>query len=185
MSFGSIGSTLSDLIGRVSILAVGLTSMRIINALWDYGLYPLVIWRLGFVFGGIVMTACSMALCLLVLYFYDWTKKDWLGIETIKSFRAPSRGSWSGQIASRILEKGNAAAFVFLSLAFDPFITTAYMRHGSHQFNGLTRRDWIIFLTSGIVGNAYWTLVSYTGVSVIGSIWTDGVNFLYELAKGA
>jgi hypothetical protein len=152
--------------------------MRIINALWDYLLYPFLIWQLGLVFGGMVMTVLSMALCIFVVYFYDWMKTDWLGIETLKTMRELPGESWPGRIASKIFKKGDWAAFVFLSLTFDPFITTAYMRHGSHQFNGLTKRDWTIFRASGIVGNVYWTLVSYTGVSVIERIWTDGVNLL-------
>jgi ABC-type transport system involved in multi-copper enzyme maturation permease subunit len=169
---GDLTSIISNQKERLGILGVGLTTVRIINTLWDYLLYPFVIWQLGLVFGGVVMTIVSMAVCLMMLYLYDYTKKDWLGIETIKSIRELSGDSWLGRIASRILEKGDPAAFVFLSLTFDPFITTAYMRYGRHQYNGLHQRDWMIFFSSGILGNAYWAVVSYTGVSLIEQGWS-------------
>ena len=151
-------------------MGIGLTTVHITNRIWDYLLYPFVIWHLGIVFGGIVMTILSMALCLVMLYFYDWTKRDWLGIETIKSVRELSSESWSGRIVSWILKKGDPAAFIFLSLMFDPFITTAYMRHGSRQYNGMNRRDWAIFLSSGLISNLCWWLpayaLAYGGVSI-------------------
>ena len=66
--------------GRFAELAVGLTATNIIGYLFDYLLYPLVIFRLGLLRGGIIMTAVSFTICLIGLKFYDWSKRDWLGI---------------------------------------------------------------------------------------------------------
>ena len=57
------------------------------------------------------------------------------------------------------------------SIKYDAFITTAYMRHGSHQFNGLTKRDWKIFGLSLFISNLYWTLASFMGVTLIEYAW--------------
>jgi hypothetical protein len=54
---------------------------------------------------------------------------------------------------------------------FDPFITTAYMRHGSRKYNGMNRRDWATFLSSGLISNLWWWwlptyALAYGGVSI-------------------
>jgi hypothetical protein len=54
-------------------------------------------------------------------------------------------------------------------IKFDPFITTAYLRHG--KFSGMTKRDWTIFMSSLILGNAYWTLACYMGISLFEWGW--------------
>jgi hypothetical protein len=70
-----------------------------------------------------------------------------------------------------MLKKGDSAAFLFLSIKEDAFITMVYLRHGSHQYNGMSGRDWRIFIASLAVANAYWTLVAYTGITVIEYLW--------------
>lgn len=165
---------------RFRILGIGLTAVHITNRLWDYVLYPVVISQLGRVFGGIIMTILSMILCLVMLCLYDLTKKDWLGIETNKSIRELSSESWSGRIASWILKRGDPAALVFLSLMFDTFITTAYMRHGSRKYNGMNRRDWATFLSSGLISYLWWWLPAYALAYGGVSIW----DFLSEQFMG-
>ena len=177
---GDLTSIIASPKERFGILGIGLTTVHITNRLWNYLLYLFVIWQLGVVFGGIIMTILSMDLCLVMLYLYDWTKKDWLGIETIKSVRELSSESWFGRIASWILKKGDPAALVFLSLMFDPFITTAYMRRGSHQYNGMNRRDWATFLSSGLISNLWWWLPAYALAYGGVSIW----DFLSEQFMG-
>jgi hypothetical protein len=62
-----------------------------------------------------------------------------------------------------MLEKSDPAAFFFLSVKEDAFITMVYLRHGSHQYNGMSGRDWRIFLSSLAVANIYWTLAALWG----------------------
>ncbi len=54
------------------------------------------------------------------------------------------------------LKKGDIIAFFALSIFEDAFKTTAFLRHG--EFNGLRKKDWIVFSLSLIVSNVYWTL---------------------------
>jgi hypothetical protein len=45
------------------------------------------------------------------------------------------------------------------------------MRHGSNQYNGMSPRDWRIFLGSVAISNFYWTLAAYMGISVVEWVW--------------
>ncbi|MCK7474450.1 MAG: hypothetical protein MZV49_14915 [Rhodopseudomonas palustris] len=54
-------------------------------ASFDYALYPFVIYSFGILAGGLIMMVLSFAACQLTLWFYDWSKHDWLGIEAVKS----------------------------------------------------------------------------------------------------
>jgi hypothetical protein len=160
---------------KLAILGVGYLGNAIIVYGFDYFLYPFVIWRFGILEGGIVMTFLSFAICYITIIFYDWAKQDWLGIETIKEVKEYNGKSLIGRFTSWILRKSEPIILVFLSIKFDPFITTAYMRKGAEKYNGLGKRDWVIFLSSLVVGNVYWTFVAFTGVSIIEHIW----NFIH------
>ncbi len=156
---------------QIGILGIGLTVNQLLVWGFDYALYPFVIWRMGLIAGGLVMTVLSCVLCYSLLRFYDWSKKDWLGIEMIKGLKERDPKSWLGRVTARLLRMGDPAAMVILSVRFDPFITTAYMRHGSHKFNGLSKRDWRIFFISLLIANAYWAFVMFAGVSLIEWLW--------------
>lgn len=150
---------------RIGELALG----HVVNWLtvqgFDYVLYPFVIWRLGPLIGGGIMAMASLTICLLMLWFYDWSKRDWLGIETIKNFKNPGEATGIRRILAKFLKLGEVPAFFALSIYTDPFITTAYMRKGA--FNGMTRRDWGIFLGSWIIGNGEWILILSGGIWIV------------------
>jgi hypothetical protein len=55
------------------------------------------------------------------------------------------------------IKKNTFTAHIAMSVAFDPFHTTIYLRKGS-EYNGLSGRDWKIFFSSAIVSNAWWTI---------------------------
>ena len=118
-----------------------------------------------------LMLVFSFLACYGTILFYDWAKKDWLGIETIKGIRHGKSTTRLGRLSSWILTKSDSVAMLFLSIKFDPFITTAYMRDGSHQYNGLSRRDWRIFMASLLIGNIYWSLAMFTGISFVEWFW--------------
>ena len=66
-------------------------------------------------------------------------------------------------------EKERPSCFPFMSIKFDPFITTAYLRKG--KFSGVTRRDWTIFIGSLLFSNAYWTLACSMGSTLVEWGW--------------
>lgn len=156
---------------RIAMLLVGLTVKDLTDRAFDYLLYPLVIYNLGILKGGLVMTCLASVVNILTLKFYDWSKRDWLGIETIKGMKDYSGVSKLGKFAAWILRRSEPVVMVFLSIKEDPFITLVYMRHGSHQYNGMSSRDWRIFLSSVIISNVYWTLAAYMGISAVEWVW--------------
>jgi len=150
-------------------VAVGLTGNWLMVKGFEFVLYPFVIYKLRLVYGGIVMSLLSFVICLLTLWFYDWSKRDWLGIEAIKQLKDYGGDGWFRRQLSRLLKGGDPLACMVLSVKFDPFITTAYLRHGA--FNGMTLRDWKIFVASWLIGNVYWSLACFGGVSALVWLW--------------
>ena len=150
--------------GRISELAAGLAAMKLLNFSFDYLLYPFTIYQFGVLRGGLLMMVLSFVACLLLFRFYDWSRRDWLGIETIKTLKTYEGNRWIRRMTSWILRKSKPVVFIFLSIKFDAFITMIYFRHGA--FNGMNKRDWQTFTGSIVVGNFYWTLACYLGVSL-------------------
>lgn len=157
---------------RAAILGIGLLGNFLIANGFDYVLYPWVIWKLGPLHGAAVMTLLSFLICWLTLLFYDWAKKDWLGIETIKGLRDYAGNSRMMRALQWAAAKGEAALLVVLSIWTDPFVVVAYFRHGAHQYNGMTARDWRIFLIALVIGNGYWSAAMFVGVSAAEYAWS-------------
>lgn len=154
-------------------MTFGYAFFTLADYLFDYLLYPYIIYQRGLFWGGIVMALLSVAACLSAALFYDLIKKDWLGIEAIKQFKndiekySNSQKSLIHRIVAWILKKGRWVEFLFLSLKFDPFVTTVYLRNGVKKFNGFRKEEWMIFISSVFISNAYWTFLSFSGVEII------------------
>ena len=157
--------------GRVAELTAGITVFKLLNNSFDYGLYPFVIYKLGIIKGGLLMTFLAFLTNILCLKFYDWSKRDWLGIEVLKGVKGYEGGNRLLLFMSNLLKKSDTAAFFFFSIKEDAFVTMVYLRHGSYQYNGMSARDWRILLASLAVANIYWTLASYMGLSLVEWVW--------------
>jgi hypothetical protein len=156
---------------RVAELAIGISAKNFISYSFDYLLYPFVVYRLGIIKGGAVMMSLSLLACIILLRFYDWSKRDWLGIEMSKGMKDYQGNSRLGRFAAWVLRRSDVVVFFFLSIKEDAFITLVYLRHGSHQYNGMSTRDWRIFLGSVAISNIYWTLAAYMGISLVEWVW--------------
>jgi hypothetical protein len=106
--------------------------------------------------------------------FYDWSKRDWLGIETVKTLKGYQGNRSIGRLTAWALRKSEPVIFLFLSIKFDPFVKTAYLRQG--VYSGMSRLDWKIFISSLILGNAYWTLACYMGITLFEWGWKQIVS---------
>lgn len=157
-----------SIINRVGTISVGVALLFIVNKTFDYLVYPYAIFKFGIVFGGFIMTILSAISCFILLKFYDVTKKDWLGIETIKSIKEYKGHSKIGNFISSLLRKSDPFAFVILSICYDPFITTVWLRH--KRFGVLTIREWRIFWGSVILANMFWIFSCWAGVNIF--IWS-------------
>ena len=152
---------------RISTWCIGILTNQIIDYAFDFILYPFIIWQFGLVYGFIIMVPLSFVACYLTILLYDWLKRDWLTIETIKEIKEYEGNNRAFRFLSKILRKSDMLACCVLSIKYDPFITSIYMRHGAHTYDGMSRRDWKIFITSLLIGNAYWSIVTFAGVSII------------------
>ena len=161
--------------GRATELAVGLTINKLMEWPFNYILYPYVIYTYGILRGGIIMMLISLLSCMLTIRFYDWSQRDWLGIEAIKDLKHYQGKVKSGRIIGWFLKRSEPVAFVFLTVWYDPFVCMAYLRKG--KFNGMTRRDWRIFFMSLLIGNGYWIIACYMGITLIEWAW-QGVKGL-------
>lgn len=152
---------------RAFFLLLGIAAEEVLANAFDYVLYPFVIWKCGLLRGGAIMALLSLVVCYVTLVFYNFTKKDWFGIELAKEFREYQGQSRVFRAMSWMLRRGQFAAFLFLSLKFDPFTTTAYLRQGANRFSKMDCRSWQIFFASWLVANLSWIVVVFTGVSVV------------------
>ena len=139
---------------RLFELSSGFCTWKATDYAFDYLLYPFVIWKLGPLYGGLLMSVLSLAACLMLLAVYDKLRRDWLGIEFLKQQREYQGTSRYRRVLAWMLNRGDGLAFIALSLKHDPFITTAYLR--KNAFGGMTRHDWAIFLGSWLVANGTW-----------------------------
>jgi hypothetical protein len=133
-----------------------------------YVAYPFIIWKLGLMEGGITMTFFSLTLSYIGISFYDRSGRDWFGIEAIKEKLGGLEGKgWIGRLIARQVKRGGPLTLVILSIKFDPFVTTVYLRDGQRKFGGLSWRDWIIFFSSAAIGNGYWIFIMSGGWALL------------------
>lgn len=148
---------------RIGILILGLAGNAVMVYGYNFLVYPWLMGHFGFVMGWFYAVLGSIILCLATLWFYDVTKQDWLGIETIKLIRDKPPSDRMGKFFYDITNKSDVVAFIFLSIKYDPFITVVYMRRGSGNHE-MSARDWKIFWAGVVVSNAWW------GILMIGAL---------------
>lgn len=155
---------------RFAILAVGFLGNKAMVWIVNYGVDPFLVARYGFLKGGIATMIFSFFICLATIVFYDWSKKDWLGIELVKEMKEYEGRNRIGQAIKWLLRKGDVVALVGLSILTDPFITLVYLRKGANQYNGMGRREWMIFLVSTFISNLWWVTVVFGGIQIVRAI---------------
>lgn len=154
---------------RTLELTTGIAVAWLVRQAFDYVLYPFAIYELGVLKGGAAMALLSLVASIVSIKVYDFLKRDWLGIEAIKDLKTYAGESRIRRITAWIMSKSDAIVFVFLSIKFDPFITTAYLRKG--RYSGLTGKDAAVFAGSLALGNAYWAFACFAGISFVEWIW--------------
>lgn len=153
---------------KIGLWTTGIGSYYVFTWVYDYLIISGLLLYFGVLNGGIIAMILSTFIDLLSIKFYDWLKKDWLTLETIKEL--DEKKGIVGKLFRFVHDKGYVITVLSLSFFLNAFLVTAYMRHGAFQYNGMTKRDWVIFLTSSIVGNGYWILAFAGGITVIKEI---------------
>lgn len=146
----------TSIVIKLSATGVTIALKKALDYGFDYVLYPATLLNLGYWWGGIAMTLASVVLNIGFIRLYDWTHEDLLMIERLKDLRSNALGSEHGSIISKILRGSNVVAFFVLSLIEDPAVATLYVRRGSHQYNSLSRSDWLVFSGSTVLANLAW-----------------------------
>lgn len=136
---------------------------------YDFIVYPYLLITFGLLLGWLYAVIGSIVLCLGTLWFYDVTRQDWLGIETIKLLRDEPAVGKARKLFQHIVNRSDLLAFLFLSIKYDPFIVTVYMRRGSGN-HVMSARDWKIFWASITVSNLWWGLAMF-GIIEIFKKW--------------
>ena len=157
-------------IGIFGILGIGYSAKQIETFVFDELLYGAVVAyitnQLGWLWGSLtafaVMSLFTAAMCLGYVRRYVKTQTDLFGFEAIKELRDGLKvgGRWM-RFVQRIIRLGDVPAFFAILLLHpsgDAFMATIYLRKGTGQYNGLTRRDRNIFGAAILVSNGYWTL---------------------------
>jgi hypothetical protein len=156
---------------KYGIWILGFLVNDLMERLINWVAYSLIIKYMGFWLGMTVLIPIGFITCYGTMVFYDWSKTDWIAIEKVKSMKEYD-GKWMfAKIFWKLVKKSDWLAFILLSVLKDSFITTAYLRKGSYQFNGMNKRDWKIFLASLVIGCFAWGFFIKTGLSVFEYAW--------------
>ena len=156
---------------RLGTIGLGVVANKLFVWGWNYGVYPLVLWFGGLLWGSLLMVGLNFAANYGTLRFYDWAKRDWLGIELAKEFKDYAGSSRFWRLTGRFMSRTDWLALPVLSLLSDPFITTAYLRRGANRYDGMGRREWRIFLTSFVISTGAWIAVTYGGLTLLRSLF--------------
>jgi hypothetical protein len=149
---------------RLTHIGTGHALYAAFNWCFDNVLYVYVVFTLGMVTGGALMTALSCAQCAVTLLVYQRMRIDWVGSGWLAELRRKPQRS---RLEDLMVWAGNghpALLFTLLCVFQDPFMATAWFKHGN--FERLTRRDWSLFGAAVLVSNLYWICVA----SVIGQV---------------
>ncbi len=180
---------------KVSKITLGHSITSVLDYAYDYGLYVPVIDAYsadgikGVLHAYMLLTTGSAIASYIEIVIYDKLGDDWLGWEAAKDaddfgqefLHKLNPKTLVGRLVIPIarmavkvfawaIKKNTFTAHIAMSVAFDPFHTTIYLRKGS-EYNGLSARDWKIFFTSAIVANAWWTVRTYGWIWLIKNIF--------------
>ena len=138
------------------------------SLLFDYVLYPFVIYKAGLLKGFFIMIFLSLIYTLFFLLIYNYLEKDIFALEYSKKKLSDlvdnTKGNWLKRIFRSILKKSKVIFFIFLSV-YNPFLATVFMRRGSFQNKEMTWHDWNILILSVIIGNGIWAPTIFAGIS--------------------
>ncbi|HEY4509167.1 MAG TPA: hypothetical protein VJC13_02700 [Candidatus Paceibacterota bacterium] len=162
-----------DLKSRIAALMLGHTVDQLTTKGYTYVVLPPIMAYFGMAKGMAINFFLSFLICLAFMKFYDWAKVDWLGLETAKEVREEGeKGNKLSRLLSWALRKGDWVVLLILSIYKDAFFCTVWMRKGAHQYNGMSSRDWGVFMTT-LALSTVWESLWVTVLLVAGkAIWS-------------
>jgi hypothetical protein len=164
----------TDLVSLESLATytVGFSAYSVFAWLFDYPLFGGVMWYFGPLWGSLIMLGLTFAVDIGSIRLYDWSQRDWLALEFIRSHRAYAGRNPLRRVTRYLLTKTPVWIQVLcLSVKFNAFIITTLLREEVSSYNGLSRRDWGIFALSFVAAQLYWSLCIYGGIKGIALIF--------------
>ncbi len=128
----------------------GLVFLEIVNKIFDYFIYPLVMYKLSFWNSYFILLFLALILNYSLLFLYDYLKKDIFGFEKIKEIKKQRSGIWK-----HIFKMGRISTILGLSF-YDPFLATIYLRKPGFAF--CKKDHFYIFLTT-LIGHTIWLVL--------------------------
>jgi hypothetical protein len=152
---------------QISKVITGTAVYTVLNWLYDYPLYSIVLWYGGILWGGLFMALLSIPVDLVTLKFYDWSQQDWFAIEYLKAMKE-YQGKNILKRALKVIFCGTPKwlQVIVLSIKFNAFAVTTLLRKGAYEYQGLTRSDWLVFWGSYFIGQVYWIFVIGSGLTI-------------------
>ncbi len=161
---------------RGLLLGSGIGLKMLMDGPFDYVLYPIVMWYTStyygsWLLGALIMTLASIPLNWFQVRLYDAAKVDFFSLEALKAFEAedsPDATRWQRfqNWIKRRMRQSKIFAFLVLSWN-DPFYVVVYFRHHEQAFQGMTKRDWLIFMAATVVANGYWIVLVLLGIETV------------------
>ena len=143
----------------------------VLVVVYDYVVFGFVIWALGPLLGGGILALSTACLDYLCLRFYQESSRDWLALEYLRSMREyGGRSVWRRCVGWVLRDTPKAVQVLALTPYSNAFLTTVLLRDGSATFAPLTGRDWVLFWTSFLLSQAYWTTLVWLGVAGLGEL---------------
>lgn len=139
----------------------GIAATHGFSYFYDYVVYPIVTYKLGFWRSLVVLFVIAVLLNYLFIKIYDLFKKDLFGFEALKKMTVDEvKNEW--RFMHKVLKWGSIPVFIALSW-YDPIFAVIYKRK-SHNFDGFTARDYKILILSTAIGCVIWS-----------GAWTGGI----------
>lgn len=123
-------------------------------AVWGYAEDMWGVWSWPHLYLG------TLVIDLTMLYLYEKSGKDLLGVNALHDFEEESPG-W---IAS-IIKKGNIITYYFL-MCYNPFLFCAYLKKGEREVS-FTGKDFIRFSVSSVASFFTWALLVKLALGVM------------------
>lgn len=153
---------------RFTELFAGWSTVTILAILFDDILWPAVMLWQGPVAGGITMFWAALLCNLILIWFYDKIKKDFLAVEALHKLTETEQCGLK-KLLAKIIKAGKIPAFIAISF-YDPFISVIYMRKGTGKFK-MDRRDWYYFGLAMIIACVGWTMWWQLIIVSVKGIW--------------
>lgn len=150
---------------------INLTIGNIVNIAISYAVsyvsFTFLIIEFGPILGLILAWLLSFIVFYVMILFYAWTKKDWIGIAKLRAnLMKEKHKNFFSRILAYANEKGEIFFFIALSIKLGPFTSLLYMR-GPNDYSKMNRRDWKIFFLGYFITNIFTSIAVLLGLEIV------------------